>query len=74
MDEAMKRFQDDLLESVRQMKAGKAARVTTVDVSAAAEARNGVGENAAADSDAEPGGSEGGGVEKLKAAGVARSK
>lgn len=32
-----------LLESVRQMKAGKAARVTHVQVSAAVEARNRVG-------------------------------
>lgn len=43
MDKEMKRFQDDLLESVRQMKAGKAVRVTTVEVSAATEARNRVG-------------------------------
>lgn len=43
MDKEMKQFQDDLLESVRQMKAGKAARVTTVEVSAATEARNRVG-------------------------------
>lgn len=34
MDEERKQFHDDLLESVRQMKAGKAARVTTVEVSA----------------------------------------
>ncbi len=35
----MQRFQDDLLESVRQMRTGKAARVTQVKLSAAAEAR-----------------------------------
>lgn len=39
----MEQFQNDLLESVRQMKAGKAARVTAVEVSAATEARNRVG-------------------------------
>lgn len=43
MDKDMKQFQNDLLESVRQMKTGKAARVTTVEVSAATEARNRVG-------------------------------
>jgi len=30
MDKEMERFQKDLLESVRQMKAGKAARTTKV--------------------------------------------
>lgn len=43
MDKEMEQFQQDLLESVRQMKAGKAARITTVEVSAATEARNRVG-------------------------------
>ena len=33
------RFQNDLLESVRQMKGGKAARETHVDISPVAEAR-----------------------------------
>jgi putative transcriptional regulator len=39
----MEQFQNDLLASVRQMKAGKAVRLTTVEVSAATEARNRVG-------------------------------
>ncbi len=39
----MEEFQNDLLASVRQMKTGKAARVTAVEVSAATEARNRVG-------------------------------
>ena len=39
----MEQFQNDLLASVRQMKAGKAARVSIVEVSAATEARNRVG-------------------------------
>lgn len=43
MDKEMEQFQNDLLASVRQMKAGKAARTTTVEVSAATEARNRVG-------------------------------
>ena len=43
MDKEMEQFQNDLLISVRQMKIGKAARVTTVEVSAATEARNRVG-------------------------------
>ena len=43
MDKEMEQFQNDLLASVRQMKIGKAARVTTVEVSAATEARNRVG-------------------------------
>lgn len=43
MDNEMEQFQNDLLTSVRQMKAGKAARVTAVEVSAATEARNRVG-------------------------------
>jgi putative transcriptional regulator len=36
-------FGEKLLESVRQMKAGKAARITNVKLSPAAEARNRVG-------------------------------
>lgn len=43
MDTEMEQFQKDLLKSVRQMKAGKAARVSKVQLSAAAEARNRVG-------------------------------
>ena len=43
MDKEMEQFQNDLLASVRQMKIGKAARVTAVEVSAATEARNRVG-------------------------------
>jgi putative transcriptional regulator len=39
----LEQFQQDLLESVRQMKAGKAARVKQVPLSAAAEARAKVG-------------------------------
>ncbi|WP_369803347.1 helix-turn-helix domain-containing protein [Pseudorhodoferax sp. Leaf267] len=39
----MKKFQQDLLESVRQMKRGEAARVTQVALPAAAEARAQVG-------------------------------
>jgi putative transcriptional regulator len=39
----MEQFQNDLLASVRQMKTGKAARVTAIEVSAATEARNRVG-------------------------------
>ncbi len=39
MPSEMKKFQDDLLESVRQMKRGQAARVSNVKVPAAAEAR-----------------------------------
>ena len=39
----MEKFQRDLLESVKQMRAGKAARKTQVDVPAAAEARAQVG-------------------------------
>jgi putative transcriptional regulator len=35
----MERFQQDLLASVRQMKAGQAARVTQVELPGAAEAR-----------------------------------
>jgi len=43
MDKEMERFQKDLLESVRQMKAGKAARTTKVTLSPTAEARNRLG-------------------------------
>ncbi len=43
MDKEMKQFQEDLLESVRQMKRGEAARVTHVAVSEAVEARTRVG-------------------------------
>ena len=43
MDHEMDNFQKDLLASVRQMKAGKAARKTEVTLSAAAEARAKVG-------------------------------
>ncbi|MFG6443391.1 helix-turn-helix domain-containing protein [Roseateles sp. LKC17W] len=39
----MKKFQQDLLESVRQMKRGESARVTKVELPAAAEARAQVG-------------------------------
>lgn len=43
MDHEMESFQKDLLASVRQMKAGKAARTTEVKLSAAAAARAKVG-------------------------------
>lgn len=43
MDKEMEKFGQDLLQSVREMKAGKAARVTHVPVSPAAEARHKVG-------------------------------
>ena len=43
MDKEMEQFQKDLLESVRRMKAGKAARTTVVTPTAAAEARAKVG-------------------------------
>ena len=43
MDKDMEQFQNDLLASVRQMKSGKAVRVTEVTLSAAAEARAKVG-------------------------------
>lgn len=36
MDDEMETFQKDLLASVRQMNAGKAARITEVKLSAAA--------------------------------------
>jgi len=43
MDSEMEQFQSDLLASMRQMKAGKAARSTEVRLSVAAEARAKVG-------------------------------
>ena len=43
MDKDMLKFQEDLLQSVRQMKAGKAARTTAVALTAAADARAKVG-------------------------------
>jgi putative transcriptional regulator len=39
MQTEMEKFQEDLLESVRQMKRGQAARTTKVALPAAAEAR-----------------------------------
>ncbi|UFH48929.1 helix-turn-helix domain-containing protein [Pseudomonas sp. KNUC1026] len=43
MDHEMEQFQEELLASVREMKAGQAARVTQVEVSVAAQARAKVG-------------------------------
>ena len=43
MSDEREQFQKDLLASVRQLKAGKAARVTRVTLTAAAEARAKVG-------------------------------
>jgi putative transcriptional regulator len=43
MDKEMEKFQRDLLKSVRQMKAGKAARTTHVALSPIAEARSRLG-------------------------------
>jgi putative transcriptional regulator len=43
MDKDMFQFQEDLLQSVRQMKAGKAARTKVVALTAAADARAKVG-------------------------------
>ena len=43
IDKDMLQFQEDLLQSVRQMKAGKAARTTVVALTAAADARAKVG-------------------------------
>lgn len=43
IDKDMAQFQDDLLASVRQMKAGKAVRTTVVALTPAAEARAKVG-------------------------------
>ena len=43
LDKEMAPFQTDLLQSVRQMKAGKAARTSLVTLTPAAEARTKVG-------------------------------
>ncbi|WP_296894675.1 helix-turn-helix domain-containing protein [Thiobacillus sp.] len=43
MDKEMEQFQKDLLDSVRQMKAGKRARKTQVALSPIAEARSRLG-------------------------------
>ena len=43
MASEMRKFQNDLLESVKQMRRGEAARVTKVKLSEAAEARASVG-------------------------------
>lgn len=43
MPSEMRKFQQDLLESVKQMRTGKAARVTQVRLPTAAEARAQVG-------------------------------
>ncbi len=43
MDKEMEQFQNDLLASVRQMKAGKAARITTVNIPSIVAARNALG-------------------------------
>ncbi len=43
VDPEMQRFQDELLESVRQMKKGRAARLTRVPLTPAAQARMKVG-------------------------------
>jgi putative transcriptional regulator len=43
VDAEMVQFQSDLLESVRQMKAGKAAKTTLVQLTPAADARAKVG-------------------------------
>lgn len=48
MDNDMEKFQADLLQSVREMKADKQARVTRIEVSAAAAARAKVGMSQAA--------------------------
>ena len=40
MDKEMTQFQNDLLDSVRQMKTGKAARITQVVISPIVAARN----------------------------------
>ena len=42
-DEEMKQFRADLLQSVRDMKAGRSARTTAVAVTRASEARSRVG-------------------------------
>ena len=43
VDEDMLQFQEDLLQSVRQMKTGKASRTTVVALTAAADSRAKVG-------------------------------
>lgn len=43
MDKEMEQFQNDLLASVRQMKAGQAGRVTQVKVSPIVDVRNAAG-------------------------------
>jgi putative transcriptional regulator len=43
MPSELKKFQEDLLESVKQMRRGQAARVSKVKLSAVAEARASVG-------------------------------
>ncbi|ASF46743.1 helix-turn-helix domain-containing protein [Methylovulum psychrotolerans] len=43
MDSEMERFQQDLLESVKQMKRGEAVRVSNVALTEAAQARSFVG-------------------------------
>jgi putative transcriptional regulator len=43
VDKELAQFQADLLESVRQMKQGKAARTTAIPLTAAANARTRVG-------------------------------
>jgi hypothetical protein len=43
MRSEVQKFQDDLLASVKQMRRGRAARVTKVQLPAAAEARASVG-------------------------------
>ena len=48
MDKELEQFQADLLQSVKEMKAGKAARITHVQVPAAVEARHKVGVSQAA--------------------------
>lgn len=48
MDKELEQFQADLLQSVKEMKSGKAARITHVQVPAAVEARHKVGVSQAA--------------------------
>lgn len=43
MSSEIETFQNDLLESIRQMKSGKSARVTHVEIPQAAEARSRIG-------------------------------
>jgi putative transcriptional regulator len=43
MDSEMRKFEEDLLASIQQMKDGQAARITEVKLSPAAEARTKVG-------------------------------